>query len=167
MDSVLICDDERWHMTQEQRSRPLGGSGGELCPISADEPEWIEQADASGCNESLNPRYYHGLSVPDSCTEANAHAIAHSRPLSPRDVNRPSSSGTAPAPNLSWGHGTEEDDIDLLSTASGEDEGQIFGELALKTSVDRRAEKRKMKRFRSVVSVLSTKHFAHPAQVNA
>ncbi|KAL9592422.1 MAG: hypothetical protein Q9179_006733 [Wetmoreana sp. 5 TL-2023] len=167
MEPVLTYGDKRWHMAQERRSISLGGRRGELCHISADEPEWIQQADASGCNESLGPRYYHGLSVPGFCTQADARAIAHSRPSSPRDVIQPPSSGTASAPNLSLGHGIEEEDTDLLSTASGEDEGQISGELALKTSVDRRAEKRKMKRFRSVVSVQSSKHVAYPAQVNA
>lgn len=51
---------------------------------------------------------------------------------------------------LSFDHELQHEYGDVLSPTSVEDEGANTSEGALKTAAERRAEKRKMKRFRSV-----------------
>ncbi|KAL8852963.1 MAG: hypothetical protein Q9221_002213 [Calogaya cf. arnoldii] len=74
--------------------------------------------------------------------------------------------GPRPSPPASHGNGDEDDD---LSTGSGEDDGQDPSDVPLKTAAERRAEKRKMKRFRLTHNqtrfLLS--EFAHQAHPDA
>lgn len=62
--------------------------------------------------------------------------------------------------------GIEPEENVFLSSASGEDERPNVGEVAMKTAAERRAEKRKMKRFRSVRCAICQLLFTHSVQVD-
>ncbi|KAL8970482.1 MAG: hypothetical protein Q9183_001502 [Haloplaca sp. 2 TL-2023] len=83
-------------------------------------------------------------------------------------MERPPLTSAASAPNLTLNpriQQSEEDD--LLSSASDEDEALEVKEESTKSAADRRAEKRKMKRFRSVLPKgRQGIMFADPRQIN-
>ncbi|KAL8680689.1 MAG: hypothetical protein Q9186_003129 [Xanthomendoza sp. 1 TL-2023] len=170
--------DGRWSNTQGRQPLPLRSARPELDQTFSEDRRWTEQADVSGSKITPAPRDHPRTSQPNPLfdsqfprqaawstslcnqegtepglaaeSEPNTYVTVQKHPIPPGELYqiRVPVGTSSPQPDAS--NGTEDEDEDLLSPASGEDEGQDLGELPSKTPAERRAEKRKMRRFRFV-----------------
>ncbi|KAL8717351.1 MAG: hypothetical protein Q9225_005398 [Loekoesia sp. 1 TL-2023] len=113
-------------------------------------PEWTDPAGLSSQDIAFAPWNYPNISIP--CTadqiDPNAQAISHTDAIMSPETIRPPSFGATSETGLSFDHALQHEYGDVLSPTSVEDEGANTSEGASKTAAERRAEKRKMKRFR-------------------
>ncbi|KAL8652795.1 MAG: hypothetical protein Q9210_002469 [Variospora velana] len=91
---------------------------------------------------------------------SNVQSGSHSPFTNSQMATRPFSSTTSLESLDTSGHDIQSEDTDFLSPVSAEEEGVSTGHVAPKTAAEIRAEKRKMKRFRFLLSEYSRQ--AHP-----
>ncbi|KAL8995373.1 MAG: hypothetical protein Q9169_004881 [Polycauliona sp. 2 TL-2023] len=149
-------EDGRWSNAEDERSLPLRVERLSFCQEYNGEGMWTQQADTGGHHLLPFQQAHDKLDASgemfagegsqqlawSSASQLVAQSESHTQPTSQRPAVPPSES--RPSPPISHGNDNEEDD---LSTESGEDDGQNPNDTP-KTAAERRAEKRKMKRFR-------------------
>lgn len=158
----LSREDRRRSSVQGERSIPMRGAR----PAYDGDSMWIQQADNTNLNHPPSQQGLRELDVSNDLFERqNAQQLAWSSTFFEDDNTKPHPAAESdshiqttrqtvamipgeprPSPPASQGNEYEDED---LSTGSGEDEGQSPSDVP-QTAAERRAEKRKMKRFRFV-----------------
>lgn len=167
MDQHLLAqEDGRWSDVQKERSMPLRAARPSFAQAYDEDSMWIQQADTINLNIHPAQEGHHALDLSNNLSEhQDSQRLAWSSTFFKDDNTNPHSAAQSdsynqttrqtaavipgeprPSPPASQRNEYEDDD---LSTGSGEDEGQSPGDVP-KTAAERRAEKRKMKRFRFV-----------------
>ncbi|CAL8581308.1 hypothetical protein XPA_007007 [Xanthoria parietina] len=156
----LSREDRRRSSVQGERSIPMRGAR----PAYDGDSMWIQQADNTNLNHPPSQQGLRELDVSNDLFERqNAQQLAWSSTFFEDDNTKPHPAAESdshiqttrqtvamipgeprPSPPASQGNEYEDED---LSTGSGEDEGQSPSDVP-QTAAERRAEKRKMKRFR-------------------
>ncbi|KAI4261911.1 MAG: hypothetical protein L6R42_002905 [Xanthoria sp. 1 TBL-2021] len=165
MDQHLLAqEDGRWSDVQKERSMPLRAARPSFAQAYDEDSMWIQQADTINLNIHPAQEGHHALDLSNNLSEhQDSQRLAWSSTFFKDDNTNPHSAAQSdsynqttrqtaavipgeprPSPPASQRNEYEDDD---LSTGSGEDEGQSPGDVP-KTAAERRAEKRKMKRFR-------------------
>ncbi|KAL8649038.1 MAG: hypothetical protein Q9226_005746 [Calogaya cf. arnoldii] len=161
---IFAREDQCWPNVHGEQSMPMRGARPDFCQAYDEDSVWTQQANISGNNPPAQ-QGSNRLDVSGSLSEnQDSPQLTWSSPFVNEETDRPDSSAQAdpyshtinqthtlalggPRPSPPASHRNEDEDEDL-STGSGEDDGQNPSDVPLQTAAERRAEKRKMKRFR-------------------
>ncbi|KAL8913967.1 MAG: hypothetical protein Q9171_001352 [Xanthocarpia ochracea] len=141
----------------------LASEGGHW-PTVGEEAKWTQQANTSSFNIPAAQNRPHNFDVASESSKSPSsqqlafssrffedkdyHSAAPTDPCTRVTCRTYGGAPCAPGPSSTASHRTEDEEDDLLLMGSGDDEGKGLGDVPSRTAAERRAAKRKMKRFR-------------------
>ena len=179
---LLASEGGHWPTVQGQHSSLLQGAGPQFCDTSGEQAKWTQQANTSSFNipAAQNRPYNLDVASESSKSPSSQQLAWSSRFFEDKDYHSAAQTGSstqatcrthegapcAPGPSSTTSHRNEDEEDDLLLMRSGDDEEQSLGDVSSKTAAERRADRRKMKRFRFVCGETPCSVLAHPSQID-